>query len=57
MEKTITTSLIYDTNQLIKEIRKLKEQLNYEKAQHQHWEELAMIFHDALWQELKQNKR
>lgn len=57
MENIITTSLIYDTNQLIKEIRKLNKQLNYEKAQHQHWEELAMIFHDALWQELKQNKK
>ncbi len=57
MKKTATSSLKNDTNQLITEIGKLKEQLNYEKEQHKHWEELAMIFHDALWKELQQTHK
>lgn len=41
------------TTKLLLEIEGLKKQLNYETQQHKHWEELAMIFHDALWNELK----
>ena len=48
-----TASLVDETNRLLLEISNLKEQLNYERNQHKHWEELAMIFHDALWSELK----
>ena len=47
------TSLMQDTETLLLEIEGLKKQLNYEKQQRKHWEELAMIFHDALWKELK----
>ena len=50
------TLLLRDTESLLNEIEGLKKQLNYEKQQHQHWEELAMIFHDALWKELKLTK-
>lgn len=48
-----TASLVDETNRFLLEISNLKEQLNYERNQHKHWEELAMIFHDALWSELK----
>lgn len=41
------------TTRLLLEIEGLKKQLRYETQQHKHWEELAMIFHDALWNELK----
>lgn len=47
------TSLMQDTETLLIEIERLKKQLSYEKQQRKHWEELAMVFHDALWQELK----
>ena len=50
------TLLLRDTESLLNEIEGLKRQLNYEKQQHQQWEELAMIFHDALWKELKLTK-
>ena len=50
------TLLLRDTESLLNEIEGLKRQLNYETQQHQHWEELAMIFHDALWKELKLTK-
>lgn len=51
------TLLIRDTEQLLIEIEALKQQLNYERQQHKHWEELAMLFHDALWNELKRVKQ
>lgn len=41
------------TTKLLLEIEGLKKQLNYETQQHKHWEQLAMIFHDALWNELR----
>lgn len=47
------TLLIRQTEQLLIEIEGLKQQLNYERQQHKHWEELAMLFHDALWEELR----
>ncbi len=47
--------LIRETEQLLIEIEGLKKQLNYEKQQHKHWEELATLFHDALWKELRKN--
>lgn len=49
MKITEDTLLIRETEQLLIEIEKLKQQLNYERQQHKHWEELAMLFHDALW--------
>ena len=49
-------SLVDETNRLLLEISNLKKQLNYERNQHKHWEELAMIFHDALWSELKSTR-
>ena len=53
MKITEDTLLIRETEQLLIEIEKLKQQLNYERQQHKHWEELAMLFHDALWEELR----
>lgn len=50
------TLLIRETEQLLIEIEGLKQQLNYERQQHKHWEELAILFHDALWKELKKNE-
>lgn len=50
------TLLIRETEQLLMEIEGLKKQLNYERQQHKHWEELAILFHDALWKELKKNE-
>ena len=50
--KATNTSLLKDTNDLLLEIESLKRQLIFEKQQHKHWEELAMLFHDALWKEL-----
>jgi hypothetical protein len=47
------TPLLQDTKTLLMEIEGLKKQLSYENQQRKHWEELAMIFHDALWNELK----
>ena len=47
------THLLKETEQLLVEIEDLKRQLYYEQQQHKHWEELAMVFHDALWNELK----
>ncbi len=53
MENSGNALLLQRTNQLLLEISELKEQLNYEKQQHKHWETLAMIFHDELWAQLK----
>lgn len=47
------TLILQETEQLLIEIEDLKQKLNYERQQHRHWEELAMLFHDALWNELK----
>ena len=44
------------TKDLLVEIDGLKKQLKYETQQHKHWEQLAMIFHDALWAELKRTQ-
>ena len=43
----------YDIHSLEEEILFLKKELNEERRLHKHWESLAMIFHDALWKELK----
>lgn len=51
------TLLVRETEQLLIEIEGLKQQLNYERQQHKHWEELAILFHDALWKELKKVKQ
>ena len=50
------TLLLRDTESLLNEIEGLKRQLNDERRQKQHWEELAMVFHDALWNELRLSK-
>lgn len=47
--------LLKDRDELLLEIERLREQLTYETQQHKHWEELAEIFHDALWKELGQH--
>jgi hypothetical protein len=53
MKAADNTYLLEQTENLLLEIDKLKKQLDFERRQHKHWEELAMIFHDALWKELK----
>lgn len=53
MKNLGNTLLLERTDELLSEIAELKEQLNYEKQQHKHWETLAMIFHDELWSQLK----
>ena len=53
MNNSERSQLLQNTEILLTEIEGLKKQLNYEKQQHKHWEELAMLFHDALWNELK----
>ena len=47
--------ILKETYELLDEIKTLKKQLVYETQQPKHWEELAMIFHDALWNELQHN--
>lgn len=54
MKNSGDTLLLGETTALLVEIEGLKKQLKYETQQHKHWEELAMIFHDALWKELRQ---
>jgi len=46
------TSLLQETMKLQQEVDNLKRELFFEKQQHKHWEELAMLFHDALWEQL-----
>lgn len=53
MDSSANALLMQETNELLVEIEGLKKQLNFETQQHKHWEELAMIFHDALWNELR----
>lgn len=53
MKNSESTLLLEETTELLVEIEGLKKQLDYETQQHKHWEALAMIFHDALWNELK----
>lgn len=53
MNNSERSQLLQNTEILLTEIEGLKKQLNYEKQQRKHWEELAMLFHDALWNELK----
>lgn len=56
MKSSESTLLLEETTELLVEIEGLKKQLKYETQQHRHWEELAMIFHDALWNELKHTR-
>lgn len=53
MKNSGNTLLLEDTTELLVEIEGLKKQLKYETQQRKHWEKLAMIFHDALWHELR----
>lgn len=56
MNSSGNSLLLDETNELLHEIEGLKRQLKFETQQHKHWEELAMIFHDALWNELNHTK-
>ena len=38
-----------ETEDLLLEIQQLKEQLEYESQKHKQWKELAIVFHDSLW--------
>lgn len=52
--KNLESTLVPEqTTKLLLEIEGLKKQLKYETQQHKHWKSLAMIFHDALWNELR----
>ena len=53
MKTTENTLMLQETELLLQEIDSLKQELTREKQQHKHWEELAMLFHDALWRELR----
>ena len=53
MKNSENTLILGDSTETSVEIEILKKQLVYEKQQRKHWQELAMIFHDALWSELK----
>ena len=57
MDSSGDSLLLEETNELLHEIEGLKKQLKFETQQHKHWEELAMIFHDALWNELKHTRK
>ena len=53
MNSSEDSSLLKETTELLLEIEDLKKQLKFETQQHKHWEALAMVFHDALWNELR----
>jgi hypothetical protein len=57
MKNSTNTLLPLEMNELLVEIERLRQQLNYETQQHKHWESLAMIFHDALWNELRHSHK
>ncbi len=57
MKDSGDTLLLEETTELLVEIEGLKKQLKQETQQRKHWEELAMIFHDALWRELQHTNK
>lgn len=57
MEKTENTLVQKDLSIISDELEKLKKQLLVERQQRKHWQELAMIFHDALWSELRRTNK
>lgn len=46
--------LLKETEELLLEIKQLKEQLDYESRKHKQWKELAIVFHDSLWDMVNQ---
>lgn len=50
MEEKDKDELTQSTEQLLKEIEDLKNQLEYESKKHKQWKSLAMTFHDTLWE-------
>lgn len=46
--------LLKETEELLLEIQELKEQLAYETQKHKQWKELAIVFHDSLWDMVNQ---
>ena len=57
MKDCENTLVLDDLSVISGELEALKKQLIYERQQRKHWQELAMIFHDALWNELKSTNR
>lgn len=53
MENLENTLVQRDLSVILGELEALKKQLIYEKQQRKHWQQLAMVFHDALWDELR----
>lgn len=53
MKDLENTLVLDDLSAISGELEALKKQLIYERQQRKHWQELAMIFHDELWKELK----
>lgn len=49
MEHSNPEEVTLTTEQLLKEINDLKNQLEYESKKHKQWKSLAMTFHDTLW--------
>lgn len=39
-----------ETEELLREIEELKVQLAFESQKHKQWKELAMVFHDSVWE-------
>lgn len=53
MKSLENTLVLKDLSAILDELETLKKQLVFEKQQRKHWQQLAMVFHDALWDELK----
>lgn len=57
MENAKNTLVLEDLSLISDELETLKKELLVERQQRKHWQELAMIFHDALWSELKRTNQ
>jgi hypothetical protein len=57
MENAKNTLVLDELSVITDELELLKKQLLEEKQQRKHWQKLAMIFHDALWSELKRTNQ
>lgn len=53
MESASSSNCFNCSRKYLIEIGSLKEQLEEERKKHEHWQSLAMIFHDALWEQIK----
>ncbi len=56
MKDTENTLVLDDLSAISGELEALKKQLIDERQQRKHWQELAMVFHDALWEEINRAK-